>query len=89
MVGQRPAPEESDYFQADWLKPYEKLPALPTLKVYVASDYAVTADFPAQTTADAGRPDCHGWIVVTKLACGNGLRWSLEMETNGISPNRK
>jgi predicted phage terminase large subunit-like protein len=41
---QRPSPEEGDYFHADWLRPYEKLPALPTLKVYGASDYAVTAD---------------------------------------------
>jgi hypothetical protein len=44
MYQQRPAPEEGDYFQADWLRPYDKLPALPTLKIYGASDYAVTAD---------------------------------------------
>ena len=24
-----------------------------------------------------------------KIACGNGLRWWLEMETNGISLKRK
>ena len=41
---QRPAPEEGDYFKAEWLRPYEKVPALDTLRVYGGSDYAVTAD---------------------------------------------
>lgn len=41
---QRPAPEEGDYFKAEWLRPYEKAPALDTLRVYGGSDYAVTAD---------------------------------------------
>ena len=27
LYQQRPAPEEGDYFKADWLKPYEKLAA--------------------------------------------------------------
>lgn len=44
LYQQRPAPEEGDFFKADWLKPYDKLPALETLRVYGASDYAVTAD---------------------------------------------
>lgn len=44
MYQQRPAPEEGDYFKADWLRPYETAPAFTTLKVYGASDYAVTAD---------------------------------------------
>lgn len=44
LYQQRPAPEDGDYFKADWLRPYEKLPALETLRVYGASDYAVTAD---------------------------------------------
>lgn len=39
-----PAPAEGGYFRADWIKPYEKLPPLATLKVYGASDYAVTKD---------------------------------------------
>lgn len=41
---QRPAPEEGDYFKAEWLKPYDKPPARDTMRVYGASDYAVTAD---------------------------------------------
>lgn len=44
LYQQRPAPEEGDYFKADWLKPYEKQPARDTLRIYGASDYAVTAD---------------------------------------------
>lgn len=44
LYQQRPAPEEGDYFKADWLKPYEKAPARETMRVYGGSDYAVTAD---------------------------------------------
>ncbi len=44
LYQQRPAPEEGDYFKADWLKPCETLPAKDTLRVYGGSDYAVTAD---------------------------------------------
>ena len=44
LYQQRPAPEEGDLFRRDWLKPYEKAPARDTLRVYGASDYAVTAD---------------------------------------------
>jgi len=44
LYQQRPAPEEGDYFKANWLKTYETVPARETLKVYGASDYAVTAD---------------------------------------------
>ena len=43
LYQQRPAPEEGDYFKAEWLKPYDTLPARETLRVYGASDYAVTA----------------------------------------------
>jgi hypothetical protein len=44
LYQQRPAPEEGDYFRAEWLRPYDKMPARDTLKIYGASDYAVTAD---------------------------------------------
>src|SRR5262249_31095378 len=44
LYQQRPAPEEGDYFKADWLKTYETAPPRETLKVYGACDYAVTAD---------------------------------------------
>lgn len=46
LYQQRPAPEEGDYFKAEWLKPYteQQRPALNTLRVYIGADYAVTAD---------------------------------------------
>jgi predicted phage terminase large subunit-like protein len=44
LYQQRPAPEDGDYFKAEWLKPYDKAPARETLRVYGGSDYAVTAD---------------------------------------------
>lgn len=44
LYQQRPAPESGDFFQADWLKPYTKMPPRDTLNIYGASDYAVTAD---------------------------------------------
>jgi hypothetical protein len=44
LYQQRPAPEEGNYFKADWLRPYETMPARETLKIYGASDYAVTAN---------------------------------------------
>ncbi len=44
LYQQRPAPEEGNYFRADWLRPYTAVPHRDTLRVYGASDYAVTAD---------------------------------------------
>lgn len=44
LYQQRPAPEEGDYFKAQWLKPYVTAPATDTLAIYGGSDYAVTAD---------------------------------------------
>ncbi|WP_375308675.1 phage terminase large subunit [Bradyrhizobium sp. A11] len=44
LFQQRPAPEDGDYFKADWLKPYTHEPDRKTLRIYGASDYAVSAD---------------------------------------------
>lgn len=44
LYQQRPAPEDGDYFKAEWLKEYEKIPDRAEMRVYGASDYAVTAD---------------------------------------------
>jgi predicted phage terminase large subunit-like protein len=44
LYQQRPAPEEGDFFKAEWLRSYEVAPAIETLRVYGGSDYAVTAD---------------------------------------------
>lgn len=44
LYQQRPAPEDGDYFKAEWLRPYTTAPDKATLRVYGGSDYAVTAD---------------------------------------------
>lgn len=44
LYQQRPAPEEGGYFKAEWLRPYDSPPDRATLRVYGASDYAVTSD---------------------------------------------
>jgi predicted phage terminase large subunit-like protein len=44
LYQQKPAPEEGDFFRADWLRPYIKAPAKETMRIYGGSDYAVTAD---------------------------------------------
>lgn len=44
LYQQRPAPEEGDYFRSDWFRPYDKAPPRETLRIYGASDYAVTSD---------------------------------------------
>jgi predicted phage terminase large subunit-like protein len=44
LYQQQPAPEEGDYFKAEWLRPYDKAPSRETLRIYGASDMAVTAN---------------------------------------------
>ena len=44
LFQQRPAPETGDFFKADWLRTYTTLPPRAEMRVYGASDYAVTAD---------------------------------------------
>jgi predicted phage terminase large subunit-like protein len=44
LYQQRPSPETGDYFQRAWLRPAATMPARSTLRVYGASDYAVTQD---------------------------------------------
>ena len=46
LYQQRPAPEEGDYFKAEWIVECDdsEMPARERLQVYGASDYAVTAD---------------------------------------------
>lgn len=44
LYQQNPTPESGDYFQAEWLRPYDKAPDRNTLQIYGASDYAVTSD---------------------------------------------
>lgn len=44
LYQQRPAPEEGDFFKAEWFKTCDGLPPLETMRVYGGSDYAVSAD---------------------------------------------
>lgn len=44
LYQQRPAPEDGDYFKAEWFRPYTEIPDRGSLRIYGASDYAVTAD---------------------------------------------
>ncbi len=44
LYQQRPSPETGDYFRKEWLRPSPSMPERSTLRVYGASDYAVTQD---------------------------------------------
>lgn len=44
LFQQSPAPEEGDFFKADWLKPFDRFPDRETMRVYGGSDYATTQD---------------------------------------------
>lgn len=43
LYQQRPAPEEGDFFKADWIRTVDRIPDRSTLMIYGGSDYAVTA----------------------------------------------
>lgn len=65
LFQQRPAPESGDYFRAEWLKPYTKQPDKDTLRIYGASDYAVTKGANDYTVhIVVGVDDKHGiWVL--------------------------
>lgn len=44
LYQQRPSAEQGLYFRAEWLKPYTAAPDKNTMRLYGASDYAVTTD---------------------------------------------
>lgn len=44
LYQQRPVPEEGNYFRREWLHEYDHHPPIETLRVYGASDYAVTSE---------------------------------------------
>jgi len=43
LYQQEPTPESGDYFKAEWVRWYDKVPPRDHLEVYGASDYAVTS----------------------------------------------
>ena len=65
LYQQRPAPEDGDYFRAEWLRPYTAKPAVETMRIYGGSDYAVTADGGDYTVhAVVGLdPDGRPWLL--------------------------
>jgi predicted phage terminase large subunit-like protein len=69
LYQQRPSPDDGTYWKADWLKPYTKdmLPSRETMRVYGASDYAVTQD--------AGDWTVHGALGVDPA----GNNWLLDV----------
>jgi predicted phage terminase large subunit-like protein len=44
LYQQEPMPESGDFFKADWIRYYERLPPREELRFYGASDFAVTQD---------------------------------------------
>lgn len=44
LYQQKPSPEEGNFFKKEWLRYYARRPAIETLRIYGASDYAVTQD---------------------------------------------
>ncbi len=44
LYQQRPAPESGDFFKAEWLRTVPNLPPVETMRIYGASDYAVTSN---------------------------------------------
>lgn len=44
LYQQQPTPDTGDYFRADWLREVDVVPPKERLRIYGASDYAVTAD---------------------------------------------
>jgi predicted phage terminase large subunit-like protein len=67
LYQQRPAPEEGDYFKAEWLRPVETIPPREHLRIYGASDYAVTADGGDYTVHVVTGVDAEGRIYLLDL----------------------
>jgi predicted phage terminase large subunit-like protein len=56
LFQQRPSPDTGDYFKREWIHEVDHLPPLATMRVYGASDYAVTQD--------GGDYTCHAVVGV-------------------------
>lgn len=65
LYQQSPTAEDGDYFREEWLRPYDKLPPRETMRVYGASDYAVTSkggDFTVHVVVGLD-PDGHLYLL--------------------------
>lgn len=67
LYQQRPSPEEGDYFKREWICYYDEAPKRATLKIYGASDYAVTADGGDFTVHIVGGVDPNDDIYILDL----------------------
>ena len=65
LYQQAPAPEEGTYFLREWLKEYDSHPPLDSMRIYGASDYAVTEDGGDYTVHIIIGIDKHGqmWLL--------------------------
>jgi predicted phage terminase large subunit-like protein len=43
LYQQEPTPESGDYFKQEWIRWYDRMPPVDQMRIYGASDYAVTA----------------------------------------------
>lgn len=66
LYQQRPAPEDGDFFRRDWLRT-APLPPKGSLRVYGASDYAVTADGGDYTVHIVAGMDPDGRLYILDL----------------------
>lgn len=67
LYQQRPAPDEGDYFKQEWLVGYERqdLPPLGELRVYAASDHAISKkDDANKTVMGLGGLDSKGQLYI-------------------------
>lgn len=53
LYQQRPSPEEGEFFRREWFNWYDDAPKVDTLRIYGASDYAVSADTKRDYTVHA------------------------------------
>jgi len=67
LYQQQPAPATGSYFDAAWLKTYDQLPARETLRVYGASDYAVSEGRGDYTVHIVAGVDAAGCLYVLDL----------------------
>jgi predicted phage terminase large subunit-like protein len=77
LYQQRPAPESGDYFRREWLRPVAKLPPRETMRVYGASDYAVTQDDGDYTVhvVIGVDPDRRLWLLDLWRSQSSSDRW--------------
>ena len=77
LYQQNPTPDSGIYFSASWLRPYTKAPDRSTLRIYGASDYAVTDNGGDYTVHIVVGVDPEGklWLLDLWRGQTNSLEW--------------